>query len=79
MNNKRQIAMEVKVCRVILGFSQDKLAKLSKLNTQTIKRIENHNASPKYETVTILRKVFSDNGILWNQQNNKVTFELIGK
>jgi len=61
--NNEWLAVEIKLCRSILGLSQQQLALLTSMSPQSIKRLENKGANARYKTVLKLRKVFSELGV----------------
>jgi len=61
--NNEWLAVEIKLCRSILGLSQQQLAIAADLSAQSIKRLEKKGAKARYTTVLNLRKTFSDLGV----------------
>ncbi len=57
------LAIELRMCRAILGISQSDLGELVEMSLQSIKRLEKKNARPRYETVMKLRKAIRDMGV----------------
>lgn len=64
MNSKlgklsKQFALKVRVERTKRGFTQEKLAALANLNTNSISAIERCKSSPTLETVYAIAKAFN--------------------
>jgi len=57
------LAVEIKLCRAVLGLSQQQLALLTSMSVQSIKRLEKKGANARYKTVLKLRKVFTELGV----------------
>lgn len=63
-NPKNQwLVLELKICRAALGLTQQKLADLSGMSLDSMKRLEKSGAEPKHSTINKLRKIFNHLGV----------------
>jgi len=62
-SNNEWLAVELKMCRAVLGLSQRELALLTSMSPQSIKRLEKKGANARYKTILKLRKVFGELGV----------------
>ena len=64
INPKNQwLVLELKVCWAALGITQQKLADLSGMSLDSIKRLEKSGAEPRFSTINKLRKIFNHLGV----------------
>jgi len=75
MNKINALAMELKVCRAVLGLSQQQLANLTNLNVQSIKRLEKIGANPKMSTLSTIREVIADLGLDYKKTGNGIVLK----
>ena len=75
MNKINALVMELKVCRAVLGLSQQQLADLTKLNVQSIKRLEKTGANPKISTLNTIRETIAELGLDYNKTGNRIVLK----
>lgn len=62
---------QIKAARALLGWSQDALAVHSKVSTKTIARAESAAKLSDGLTVSVLLKVFAENGVVFVNESDR--------
>ncbi|MBQ7797887.1 MAG: helix-turn-helix transcriptional regulator [Clostridia bacterium] len=62
---------QLKLLRKTLNISQEKLAQKISVAYATINRLENDKTHPTYDTLQKLRDLCLDNGIVWENLNER--------
>ena len=76
LNNINELAMELKICRAVLGLSQQQLAALTTLNVQSINRLEKKGSNPKLSTLNNIRGVIIRVGLDYNKSDNEIILKV---